>query len=415
MKMILGAAAFGVLLAGTLSGGVPGMATAGAAPFYEGKTIKVIIRSKPGGGYDFYGRLMVRHMSRHIPGNPNMIAVNMPGAGGIVAGNYLMSRAKRNGTEFGILTRELALAQRTGATGVKYDVRTLIPLGSAASSTFLVVLDKKHPVKSLADLRKHKKTVLLAATGPGSGSYQWASLLKFDGFPVKVISGYSGGQERFLAIERGDVQGTANSYESTRIAIKEHGFVPIFYTGAQQSALKGVPNVAEALTKKGQQLAALMAAPLAAGRPFFTTPGTPAAQVKTLRAAFKATLHDPKLLKEAARAKRSVKWSDPVVMDEINRRILEATDEVIALYKEGSKKPKKKMIRHQGMVSKIKRGGRRIWIMHNGKEVGAKISGSRTKITVAGNKAKRKAIKMGMNCRFTYPKPGAEAKKVDCK
>ncbi len=415
MRLILGAVTFGFLAASTLSGAIPGVATAGAAPFYKGKTIKVIIRSKPGGGYDFYGRLIVRHLPRHIPGNPAAIAVNMPGAGGIVAGNYLMNRARRDGTEIAILTRELALAQRTGAIGVKYDVRTLIPLGSAASSTFLVVLNKNHPVKTIAQLRKYNKTVLLAATGPGSGSYQWSSLLKFDGFPVKVISGYSGGQERFLAIERGDVQGTANSYESTRIAIKEQGLVPILYAGAKQPALKGVPNVADALSKEGKQLAALMGAPLAAGRPFFTAPGVPAERVAILRAAFKAALFDPKLRKEAGRAQRSVNWTDPVVMDSINRRILQASDEVVALFKEGSKKPKKKMVRHQGPVSKIKRGGRRVWIMYEGKEVGAKISGSRTKITVAGAKAKRKAIKIGMNCRFTYPKPGAEAAKVDCK
>lgn len=257
MRLILGAVTFAFLIAGTLSGAIPGVATVGAAPFYKGKTIKVIIRSRPGGGYDFYGRLIVRHLPRHIPGNPVAIAVNMPGAGGIVAGNYLMNRAKRDGTEIAILTRELALAQRTGAIGVKYDVRTLISLGSAASSTFLVVLDKNHPVKTIAQLRNFKKIVLLAATGPGSGSYQWSSLLKFDGFPVKVISGYSGGQERFLAIERGDVQGTANSYESTRIAIQEQGLVPIFYAGAKHPALKGVPNIADALSKEGKQLADL--------------------------------------------------------------------------------------------------------------------------------------------------------------
>jgi len=414
-RMISAAVICGALGAAGLMGFAASVPEAGAASFYQGKTIKVVIRSKPGGGYDFYGRLIIRHMARHIPGNPDMIAVNMPGAGGIVAANYLMNRAKRDGTEIGVLTRELALAQRTGATGVRYDVREMIPLGSAASSTFLVLLAKDHPVKTIQQLRDYKKTVLLAATGPGSGSYQWASLLKYDGFPVKVISGYSGGQERFLAIERGDVQGTANSYESSQLAVKEHGFVPIFYVGAKVPALKGVPNVNTALTEKGAQLAALMSAPLTAGRPFFTTPGVPADRVKILRAAFKAALFDPQLLKEAERTKRNVSWSDPEEMDAINRKILQASDEVIALYEEGTREPRPKLVEHEGPVSKIKRDGRRVWIMHDGKEVGAKISGARTKITVSGHAAKRKAIKVGMNCRFTYAKPGAEAVKVDCK
>lgn len=406
--------AFAVAVVCLLAAGPGSPPALGAEPFYRGKTIKMVIRSRPGGGYDYYGRLIVRHMPRHIPGNPDAIAVNMPGAGGIVAANYLMNRARRDGTEIAILTREIALAQRTGATGVQYDVRKLIPLGSAASSTFLVVLAKDHPVKSVHQLRTYGKTVLLAATGPGSGSYQWASLLKFDGFPVRVISGYSGGQERFLAIERGDVQGTANSYESTRLAIREQGLVPILYAGARVPALKGVPDVADALSEEGRQLAALMAAPLVAGRPFYTAPGVPADRVKMLRAAFKAALADPRLRAEAARARRSVEWSDPEEIDAINRRILQASDKVVALYNEGTGMPKVASVTHAGAVTKIERGGRKVWIDHDGKAVSAKISGSRTRITLAGKAAKRSAIRTGMTCRITYPGPGAEATRVDC-
>ena len=105
-------------------------------------------------------------------------------------------------------------------------------------------------------------------------------------------------------------------------------------------------------------------------------------------------------------------------MDEINAGILGASDEVVAMFKEGAKKPKKKlgrMVKHEGKVTKTKRGGRRIVISYKGKEVTAKVSGSRTKVTLNGKKAKRKAIKVGMNCRFTYPKAGAEATNVDCK
>ena len=105
-------------------------------------------------------------------------------------------------------------------------------------------------------------------------------------------------------------------------------------------------------------------------------------------------------------------------MDNINRKILSASDQVISAFKAGAKKPKKdlsKFLRHMGLVTKIKRKGRRVWIDHKGKEVMAKISGSRTKVTVGGKKVKRKAIKLGMNCQFTYPKPGAEAAMVDCK
>ena len=179
-----------------------------------------------------------------------------------------------------------------------------------------------------------------------------------------------------------------------------------------------MPHINNYLSKNGKAISALMGAPLAAGRPFFTTPGVPADRLNILRAAFKAALHDPQLLKEAKRAKRNVAWTAPSVIDGINRQILGASDQVIAAFKAGAKKPKKdlsKFLKHMGMVTKIKKKGRSVWIDHKGKEVMAKISGSRTKITVAGKKVKRKAIKVGMNCQFTYPKPGAEAAMVDCK
>lgn len=418
MKRITGTIAFGSLLAGIAAFGLTDAPSASAQSYYKGKTIKMIVRSAPGGGYDFYGRLLARHMPRHIPGNPNMVVINMPGAGGIVAANYLANRAKRNGTEIAILTRELALAQRTKEVGVKYDLPKLNAIGSAASSTFLIVMGKNQPIKTYEQLTKSSKPVLFAATGPGAGSYQYPALLKQDGYNVKIITGVIGGQARFLSIERGEVNGTANSYESTRKAITEFGLIPILYNGAPISALKGVPHISKYLSGNGKAIAALMGAPLAAGRPFFTTPDVPADRLSILRTAFKAALHDPKLLKEAKRAKRNVAWTDPSVMTRINAEILGASDKVIAAFKAGSKKPKKdlsKFLKHMGAVTKIKKGGRRVWIDHKGNEVMAKISGSRTKVTVMGKKAKRKAIKVGMNCQFTYPKPGGEAAKVDCK
>ncbi len=418
MKKISGFLALSGLFAATAVSGVADIKSASAQGFYKGKTIKMIVRSAPGGGYDFYGRLLARHMPKFIPDNPKMVVINMPGAGGIVAANYMANRAKKNGTEIAILTRELALAQRTKAVGVKYDLAKLNAIGSAASSTFLVVMGKNQPIKTFKQLKASKKTIRFAATGPGSGSYQYPALLKQDGFNVKIISGFSGGQNRFLAIERGDVHGTANSYESTSKAIKELGLIPILYNGAPLAALKGVPHVGTLLSPQGKALAALLGAPLAAGRPFFTTGGVPADRLKTLRAAFKSALHDKDLLKEAKRAKRNVAWTAPDLMQKINAEILGASDKVVALYKSGAKKPKKdlsKFLKHTGAVTKIKRKGRRIWIDYKGKEVMAKVSGSRTKVTLNGKKVKRKAIKVGMTCKFTYPKPGKEAAMVDCK
>jgi tripartite-type tricarboxylate transporter receptor subunit TctC len=417
MNRTMSALTIGGLVAGALGSfsAVPAIADDG---FYKGKNLKMIVRSGAGGGYDYYGRLIARHMVKYIPGKPKMIVVNLPGAGGIVAANYMMNRAKKGGIEFAILSREIAISQRTRETGVNYDVRRLIALGSAAASTSVMVMAKNHPVKTLAQLKAYKGIVKFAATGPGSGSYQRAVLLRNDGYPVKPITGYVSTPERFLAVVRGDTDGTSNSYESTKTAIKEMGLVPIAYLGVARPELKGIPDLRSVLSPRGKQFASLMAAPLAAGRPFFTTPGVPKARIAMLRAAFKSALDDRELLAEAKKAKRSISWTDPKEMDDINAGILSASDDVVSMFKEGAKKPKKKlgkMVKHEGPVTKTKKGGRRIVISYKGKEVTAKVSGSRTKVTVGGKKAKRKAIKIGMNCRFTYPKPGAEATNVDCK
>ena len=401
---------FGALCAipGLIVSETPAFAADG---YYKGKTLKVVVRSAPGGGYDFYGRLISRHMPRYIPGNPGVIVQNMPGAGGIVAANYMAQRAKRNGTEIAILTRELALAQRVGEIGVKYDLRKLNAIGSATSSTFLMVLHRNHAVKTYAQLKNHNKIVRFAATGPGAGSYQYPSILKSDGFPVKIISGIIGGQARFLSIERGDTHGTANSYESTRKALEEFKLNVFVYNGAPHPALKGVPHISTQLSKNGKAIAALMAAPLAAGRPFYTTPGVPKNRLKILRSAFKAALSDPKLLKEAKRAKRNIRYTNPKVMASIANQVLGASDDVIKRFKEGNKKT---YVTHTGKVTKTKKKNKRIYILYKGKEVMAKISGKRTKVMVSGKKVKRKKIKVGMTCSIKYPHPGAEAKFVVC-
>ncbi len=327
---LLSLAACGALL-GTTLGSDGARADAGA--WYKGKTMKLTVRSNPGGGYDFYGRLIARHITRHISGKPRIIVINMAGAGGIVATNYLANRAKRDGTELAIINREAALAQRLKTKGVKYDIRTLIPVGSTSSSTAVYAITKKLPIKTLADLKKSKTVIKFSATGRGGGNFQRVKLLELSGYPTQPITGYHGTQERVLAIVRGDVHGTSGSFESMKGPAKESGLRFIAYLGNAHPSLKGVPDVRGALSADGKKLAALIAAPMAAGRPFFTAPKTPKARVGVLRASFKAAMQDPELIKEAKKADRSVAWTDPVIMEEVYRDIMNASDEVINQFK----------------------------------------------------------------------------------
>jgi tripartite-type tricarboxylate transporter receptor subunit TctC len=300
--------------------------------FYKGKTIKIVVRSDPGGGYDVYGRLVSRHISKYIPGNPRTIVINMPGAGGIVAANYMANRARRDGTEIAILSRELAISQRLQQIGVNYDVRTLIPIGSAAGETRVFTLRSDLPIKTLGDLKKFPKTVKFSATGPGAGSFQFVKLLEFDGFPVKVITGYSGTPERILAVLRGDVEGTVGTYGSLRNSIDEGQLKAIARLGVAVPVLD-LSDARNFLSPEARGLASLMAAPLVAGRPFFTPPGVPPDRVKILREAFQKAMKDPELLAEAKRGRRDISPATAEEMERVYLSILGAPESVVARFK----------------------------------------------------------------------------------
>ena len=300
--------------------------------FYQGKSLKVVARSDPGGGYDTYGRLVSRHISKYIPGNPRTIVINMPGAGGIVAANYMANRARRDGTEIAILSREIAISQRLGQTGIKYDVRKLIPIGSASGSIRVWTVRSDLPIKNLEDVKKSSTIVKFSATGAGAGSYQGVALLELDGFPVKAITGYSGTAERILAVLRGEVEGTIGTWGSLRTPIEEGQLKIIARLGVVIPG-KNIPDVLDSLSSEGQALASLMAAPLVAGRAFFTAPGVPQDRVKILREAFQKVMKDPKLLAEAKRARRDISPATGKEMERVYLGILDAPESVVARFK----------------------------------------------------------------------------------
>ncbi|HSR55358.1 MAG TPA: tripartite tricarboxylate transporter substrate-binding protein [Alphaproteobacteria bacterium] len=317
-----------------LSLGAATEAAMAADGFYKGKTLRVIIRSSPGGGNDFYGRLMARHMPRYIPGNPNSIPINMKGAGGIVAANYMHNRAKRDGTEIAILSRAIAVVQRTKTKGVLYDVNNLIPLGSAASNTAVFVVAQSSKLMSLKDIKRGGREITVGTTGPGGGAYQRSMVMKLDGYPMKIITGYGSNAEKVLSVARGDVEMTAGSFETMRSAIKEENFRIIGKLGAPHPDVpKDTVDLRDVVSKARRPLAALLVAPLEAGRPFYTTPEVPADRVKILRAAFEAALKDPKLLEEARKAKRGIEPSSWKQMVETNKEILGASDEIMEQFK----------------------------------------------------------------------------------
>ncbi len=315
-----------------LAGAVASQPAAAQDGFFKGKTINIVIRSAPGGGNDFYGRLVGRHIVNHIPGSPQHIITNMPGGGGLVAANYMAERARKDGTELGVLDRDIPVTQRIGATGIRYDVRKLTAIGSAASETYIWVARGDHPVKSVAGLKDQKGVMRFSGTGAGTSAVQQVVLLKSDGFPVDVVTGYSGTAEKVLAMARGDVQGTTGTYESLLTAIKNENLTVIARLG-RHPELMNVPDLRDVLSPAKRQIAAIMAAPLEAGRPFYGAPETPKDRVQVLREAFRKALHDPALLDEAKRANQSINWISGEDMEKAALEILAAPDEVIAAFR----------------------------------------------------------------------------------
>jgi len=383
--------------------------TATAAPSWKGKTFNVVIRSSPGGGYDFYGRLIARHMPKYLPGKPKSIATNMSGAGGIVAANYLMNRAKRDGTVIAILTRGVTLAQKMGEPGVKYDVAKLNPIGSTTAATWVWVVKGDHPVKSLTDLKAYKGVVKFSGTGRGSASYQRVKLLEVDGYPVRVITGYDGNEEKTLAVARGDVQATSGSYESLRRLIKDMNLTIIGRMG-NHPGTKGAQQATEVMSKNGSSLAAFAAAQDLAGRPFFGPPALKPDVLKALRVAFRDSLKDKDMLREAKKARRSIGHTSGEDMVKIYGQVLNAPETVVARFKGLMAVPIDTI---KGKLVSVKRGGRVLEI--GGKKVG--VSKSRSKVKINGAKGKRKGLKAGMSCKVTAAKRSGklEAKTVDCK
>jgi tripartite-type tricarboxylate transporter receptor subunit TctC len=333
--LIGGVASVAMLVAG-LSASSTALAAKNAS--FEGETVSVIIRSSPGGGYDFHGRLIARHLGKYLPGNPDVIAVNRPGAGGAVAANYLYAQAPKDGTEIAILSRELPLAERLGERAVRYKTLEMPPIGSSASSTRVWVAGPDVPVNNLEDLANFRKKTgrdfRFVVSGKGAGSYQMANLLKQAGYPVQVLTGFESTPEQSIAVLRGEGDGMVNTYASVEDSLKE-GFKIFTKLGSSNDdEIGNIKDLRQDLSGDMRALTNVLAAPLVAGRPFFAPPGTPPERLAALQEAFRKALQDPQLQAEAKKAGEDINYTGPKDMTETYREILNAPDKVIEQFRE---------------------------------------------------------------------------------
>ena len=282
--------------------------TAGADPiadFYKDKHISWILSAGAGGGYASYAHAFAAIYSDHIPGKPKILVQNMPGAGGIKAMNYLMSVAPKDGTTIGLVHSSVAYAPLYGLEGATFDPRQMHWIGSLNTASGMCVAWHGSGIKTWEDLLK--KGFVVGTSGAGSQMETLPAMLnKLFNANIKIISGYKGGNEVFLAMERGEVHGRCgglvNSIQSTRPEWfpEKKVHVPIQLSLERSERFPDVPTVGElAKDEKTKQVLRLIFSPQGMDRPMLTPPGVPAERVAALRKAFDAATKDPRWLAEA--------------------------------------------------------------------------------------------------------------------
>ena len=301
--------------------------------FYKGKRITIVVGYGPGGGYDVFARLLSRHMGQHIPGNPQIIVQNMPGAGSMTAANYLYSVAPKDGSTFGIFARDMPLVGLLGHNpNVQFDPRKFTWIGSSsnfADDAYVLIVREDAPVKSVAGLRSPDGQLLvLGGSADGSTSSDVPRILQAAlGIRLRLVLGYRDSASVFLAMERNEVSGRTIDLSAIQ-SVKPHWLKPgggyrllIAYGRATRHPnFPDVPTARElALTDSGRALIEFMETPLLTmARPYAAPPGVPEDRAKVLRVAFLAAHRDRQFLDEAEKIGVFV---NPVSAEEIVRSI----------------------------------------------------------------------------------------------
>lgn len=275
--------------------------------FYSGKTITMIVGYTPSGTYDIWARLVARHLPKHIPGNPTMIVQNMPGAGSLTASNHIYHVAVQDGTVMGLMSATNPFQPLLGIEQAKFDAQKYTWLGSPTVDTAVILVWANAPVSSFEDAKKTE--VVLGSTSPNGTSSYYARIFN-DIFKTKfkLVYGYPGMVETFMAMERGEVQGHSSPFWSFMKSAKADWIrdkkvkVLLQYGGRRNPDLPDVPFGADLpMSDDDRQLFDAAMAPLSLGYPFLAGPGVPADRAKALRAAYAATFKDPEFLAEAAK------------------------------------------------------------------------------------------------------------------
>ena len=317
-----------LLLLAALPLATPAAAADPVADFYTGKTIQVIIGYSVGGGYDIYARTLARFMGNHIPGHPMLVPQNMPGAGSLRAVNYLAKAAPKDGTVFGTFARGAMMEPllESGAQSTQFDPTKLGWIGSVTNEVSTCVFWHTAGIKTWEDMKKAPYTI--GGTGSSSDTDVFPKVMRnLFHLPLKLVTGFPGGQDVVLSLQRGEVNGRCgwswSSLVSRNRALYDSKqiYVPVQLALAKHKDLPDVPLIMDLSDDPDVKAALkLVFARQTVARPYAAPPGVPPERLKALRDAFDATMKDPEFLAEARKLELEV---NPVTGPEIEQLIKE--------------------------------------------------------------------------------------------
>jgi tripartite-type tricarboxylate transporter receptor subunit TctC len=313
-----------------------------AEGFYQGKTLTVIVGTDVGGGFDVYGRAVARHMHKHLPGQPNVVVQNMPGAGSMKAAEYLYGIAPRDGTVIAIVFPAALIEPVMAEAGrFRYDPSKYGYLGTADSSTWLCITFHKSKIKTFEDAQTIPST--LGGVAAGSSTVDYVHMFNaLADTKFKLVSGYKSTAEIVLAIDRGEVDGVCG-YDTNSLKAQKPDWYGtplaniIVQAGLEPSETMtkmGVPSIWKYITGENRRVAELIVSQQVFGRPFVAPPAVPESQLNMLRAAFTSTMADPEFLADMQRLKLDINSKDGAEVRALIQKIYAAPKELIERMKQ---------------------------------------------------------------------------------
>ena len=312
------------------------------APFFQDKTIRIVVGFTSGGLYDQYARILARHMPKHIPGNPTINVQNMPGAGSLIATNYIYSVAKPDGLTLGMPGSGIYLDQMLGRKEATFDVTKLVWIGSVDQRDLMIYMRADAPWKSVEDMLASKEQPKCGATGTSDLTTIMVNILEETlGLKFNNVRGYPGGVEIDLAIEKGEIhcRGTGITTHFARepyFTWHKNGFDRhIVQTGAKQDPrLPDAPTLLELMDKKktpaiSRNVARALLVSATLGRPLIGTPGIPADRIKVLRDAYLKAFKEPDVVDEAKKTKLDLETLPGAEVEKQIRDVMNQPKEVI--------------------------------------------------------------------------------------